>query len=178
MKRIIWLGIFAVSTATFGQENVSQSLGILDEKLTRLSAQYEDLQFKQQKLQQQLDDLQTQMLNLRSSSGAVSANDLQALEAKIKALDAARERDKQVILDTLAKELSAAGGSKPTPATRAQTSSAVSAAPDAKEHVVQKGETLAAIAKLYGVTVADLAKANNLSNPNELKAGQKLVIPK
>jgi LysM repeat protein len=48
---------------------------------------------------------------------------------------------------------------------------------DAKEHVVQKGETLTAIAKQYGVTVADLKKANSLTG-DEIRIGQKLTIPK
>jgi LysM repeat protein len=44
-------------------------------------------------------------------------------------------------------------------------------------HVVRAGETLGRIAALYGVTIEDLVRANNLSNPNALDVGQTLVIP-
>jgi LysM repeat protein len=44
-------------------------------------------------------------------------------------------------------------------------------------HVVKSGETLGQIAQMYGVTVAAIMRANNLSNPNLIQVGQRLVIP-
>jgi LysM repeat protein len=44
-------------------------------------------------------------------------------------------------------------------------------------HVVQEGETLAYIAGLYGVTVDGIARANNLTDPNQIYAGLNLFIP-
>jgi murein DD-endopeptidase MepM/ murein hydrolase activator NlpD len=41
---------------------------------------------------------------------------------------------------------------------------------------VKPGDTLAAIASRYNTTVAELAKLNNISNPNELKISQKLIL--
>lgn len=43
-------------------------------------------------------------------------------------------------------------------------------------HVVQKGETLWGIARQYGVDVDHLVRLNELSDPNRLVVGQKLVI--
>jgi len=43
--------------------------------------------------------------------------------------------------------------------------------------VVQPGQTLSAIASRYGVSVAALAAANRLGDPNHLLAGVQLVIP-
>ncbi len=42
---------------------------------------------------------------------------------------------------------------------------------------VQKGDTLYSISKKYQITVAELRTANNLSENDVLKAGQKLIIP-
>ncbi|MBU7583044.1 MAG: peptidoglycan DD-metalloendopeptidase family protein [Nostoc sp. TH1S01] len=42
---------------------------------------------------------------------------------------------------------------------------------------VKPGDTLAAIASRYNTTVAELAKLNNISNPNQLKISQKLILP-
>ena len=44
-------------------------------------------------------------------------------------------------------------------------------------HIVQPGETLSTIAADYGIDATDLAAANNLTNPNMLRAGQQLIIP-
>ncbi|OQA37584.1 MAG: Spore germination protein YaaH [Chloroflexi bacterium ADurb.Bin325] len=44
-------------------------------------------------------------------------------------------------------------------------------------HVVSAGETLAKIARQYGVSTTALANANGISNPNLIRVGQRLVIP-
>ena len=42
---------------------------------------------------------------------------------------------------------------------------------------VEKGDTLYSISRKYQITVAELRAANNLSENDILKAGQKLIIP-
>lgn len=44
-------------------------------------------------------------------------------------------------------------------------------------HVLQKGETLYAISRRYKVPADAIMSFNNISNPDRLKAGQKLLIP-
>jgi LysM repeat protein len=44
-------------------------------------------------------------------------------------------------------------------------------------HVVQAGQTLFQIAELYGVSVEEIAAANNLVSPGQLQAGAMLIIP-
>jgi len=46
-----------------------------------------------------------------------------------------------------------------------------------RTYTVKSGDTLYAIAIKYGTTVAAIASANNISNPNQIKVGQELVIP-
>ena len=43
-------------------------------------------------------------------------------------------------------------------------------------YTVKKGDTLSAIAKQYGTTYQEIAKANNISDPNKIYAGQTLTI--
>lgn len=43
-------------------------------------------------------------------------------------------------------------------------------------HIVQKGETLAAIATRYGTTTQALMRQNSLRNPNRVYTGQQLII--
>ena len=44
-------------------------------------------------------------------------------------------------------------------------------------HIVQPGEALGAIAELYGVDVGKLSDANNITNRDLLRVGQRLFIP-
>jgi len=48
---------------------------------------------------------------------------------------------------------------------------------DAQVYVVQKGDTLSAIASVYGTSWKKLAEYNNLANPNKLVVGQEILIP-
>ena len=54
---------------------------------------------------------------------------------------------------------------------------AASANGDAVKYVVQRGDTLAVIARKNGVTKGEIAVANNISNPALIREGQVLVIP-
>ena len=166
-----------VSTPAMAQQTVTESISILDEKLGHLQAQVEDLQFKQQQMQKDITTIQSDLQDLRRSASGASSSDLQALQTRIDAVDAARQKDKQAIIDQLAKELAAINTGKSAVKPAAAT---LATSPDSegKEHVVAKGENLTTIAKAYGVSVEDLKKANDISNPNDIKVGQKLIIPK
>jgi LysM repeat protein len=48
---------------------------------------------------------------------------------------------------------------------------------NAVKHVVKSGETLSTIAKQYGVKSSDIAVANNITDPQKIRAGMELVIP-
>ncbi len=62
-------------------------------------------------------------------------------------------------------------------ATSAPTTLKVAALPEPVSYEVKPGDTLAAIASRYGISVAELVRANNLTNPNQLQISQKLIIP-
>ena len=51
------------------------------------------------------------------------------------------------------------------------------ASADSVKHVVKSGETLGTIAKKYGVKSSDIAVANNITDPQKIRAGMELVIP-
>jgi murein DD-endopeptidase MepM/ murein hydrolase activator NlpD len=45
-------------------------------------------------------------------------------------------------------------------------------------HIMQKGETLYSLSRTYGVSYSSIISANKISDPNNVKAGQKVLIPK
>ena len=45
-------------------------------------------------------------------------------------------------------------------------------------HTVQRGDTLSSIARTYGTTWQAIAQANDISNPSQIYAGQRLKVPK
>ena len=51
------------------------------------------------------------------------------------------------------------------------------AAPGGVRHLVRPGETLWRIARAYSIPVADLQRANGLSDPSQLEAGTRLLVP-
>lgn len=72
-------------------------------------------------------------------------------------------------------ELKLPAGAKPVAPAIAEP--VVTRAAEATVHVVQPGEKLGVIARKYGLTVAELATANNIADPSRIRAGQKLTIP-
>ena len=76
------------------------------------------------------------------------------------------------------------GAPRATPAIIAAPTVAPEAAPvprilasAPKVHIVVKGEALEKIAKQYGITVAELQKLNNITDPKKLQVGQQLTLP-
>ncbi len=63
------------------------------------------------------------------------------------------------------------------PAASEAPTSEPSIAPGTTTYTVKKGDTMWAIAKHYGITVAALRAANPKVNPNAMKIGTVLVIP-
>jgi LysM repeat protein len=63
----------------------------------------------------------------------------------------------------------------PTP-TRTPTPTLVPT-PTVTIHVVQPGDVLGAIAKMYGTTVEAIVAANGITDPDFIRQGQELVIP-
>lgn len=44
-------------------------------------------------------------------------------------------------------------------------------------HIVQRGETLSSIARLYGMALGPIVTANRIENPNNIEVGATLIIP-
>ena len=65
--------------------------------------------------------------------------------------------------------------STPAPSTAAPSPTPVPT--DARRYTVRSGDTLGGIAAKFGTTVGAIAKANGITNPRLIRAGQVLIIP-
>lgn len=64
-----------------------------------------------------------------------------------------------------------------TPDIMAPDNAAVAESDQIFRYEVQRGDTLSAIARKYGITVKALVEANDIIDPNRIYPGQKLIIP-
>lgn len=75
------------------------------------------------------------------------------------------------------------GSPQPTPTASSAPTSGPTASPTGSvaalptTHIVRRGENLTSIARLYGVTLAALEKANGIKDPSLITVGQRLIIP-
>lgn len=164
------------------------------QNMDRLKAQVESLLAQQDQLQQQIQQLRATTQDRATTSDLQSLQSqtqsrIAELDRKIAALDAARAQDRQEIVSTLSKNMAAAmaqnsrspsssshGGTRPSGG--AATPHPSGGTPQKfHEHPVAAGDTLSAIAAAYHVTPGAIIAANNLTNPQNLKVGQKLLIP-
>lgn len=119
----------------------------------------------------QLADIRRETQGLRSELDARATNrDLQnvekridALETRLERLDQQRAQDREDIIETLSQRMTEVMAARPSSSGRT--------------HTVARGETLSAIAAAYRVNSRAIIQANNLSNPDNLRVGQELVIP-
>ena len=102
---------------------------------------------------------------------------IEDLQRQIRALDAARVKDKQEIYDDLSKKISTILKSSASSSAAARPSKPRSGSQTGIEHVVQPGESLSKIAAAYGVKMDVIVQENGLSDPGNIRVGQKLFIP-
>jgi murein DD-endopeptidase MepM/ murein hydrolase activator NlpD len=62
-------------------------------------------------------------------------------------------------------------------AAASQPAQTLATPPGGYTHIIESGESLRSIARKYDVAVADIIDSNNISSPDRIFVGQKLVIP-
>ena len=158
------------------QMQAREDMLIVQDKMQKLDGRIEGLELEVDRLRQEVN---------ASRSAPSPVQPLQArlddLETRIRAVDAARERDKQEIVDKLSSKITQIVGSSKSSGSSARKQSAKKSSSSSSqtgyEHEVQAGETLSAIAAAYGVTSKVILDNNDIKDPNRLRVGQKLFIP-
>lgn len=150
--------------------------GILEEKIRRLEGDTESAMLQVNDLRRDLERAHNQTTGAVEARLNTMVHNLDSLQQRIAALEAAREQDKQEIVDRLSAKIAGLMSQQQAASEPVRTSSRRTSE-YGYEHTVESGQTLSAIAAAYGVSTRAIIDANNLTNPNQLRVGQKLFIP-
>lgn len=138
---------------------------ILQEENRRLAGQMDTLSLRLDRVEQRLDRLAEQ----QAQTPRTVEMAMDSVRTRVDALEAARTRDREEIVETLSRKISDVLASS--------SGSSTASSGYGYEHEVQAGETLSEIARAYGGSMKAIIRANDLRNPNALRVGQKLFIP-
>jgi LysM repeat protein len=188
MKRIsffLMTALLAAPVISHAQDAATEErLNNLTAKIDVLIEAKEAQNKKIDALEKQVNDLQSQ-LN-KPSGNYASADDLKQVADAVKEVDKKRQADSEQVvkeLEKLGKTLGGVSGSRRTPPTAAtETKTPVDPNAPHFEYSVQPGDTLGAIVKAYReknikVTIQQILAVNPGLKPENLKSGQKIIIP-
>ena len=131
-----------------------------------------------EKIQQDLDSRMAAMRADNDKQRQEVREQLAGMDRLLKTYEAARAADKQEIISDLSAKIAKIGETmRPPPPPIRPVTAPPGGSTKGKEHVVQPGETLSAIAAAYKVKASALVQANDLKNADSLKVGQRLIIP-
>jgi len=152
--------------------------------LTDLHNIHEDLNKingRQDQLEATNDELRQQVRSLAAAGNSDMEKRFAAVEAKLQAIDVAREADKREMIAKLSQTIADVINGHRGPVERSSAgaaSAAGRASAGGTEHIVKAKESLSQIAHECGVTVEALMAANGLKNSNIVRVGQRLIIPR
>ena len=140
----------------------------LAEYRQRIQMQIEDNDLRLAESQQEVQQLQAELARRPTNADIQNLEKrIGALEQMIQRMEIQREKDREEIVNTLSQRMA-------NVLAQQQASQAVASG---RTHEVARGETLSAIAAAYRVSSQRIIQVNNLSKPDNLRVGQKLIIP-
>jgi len=145
-------------------------------EIDNLNARFEQVRERLDATENRQDDLTRAIEDLKREMQGVAGEQserVSELSSKLNQIDAARARDRELIVEQISTKMSTLIKQQQ----RTQTPRFTSGAQSGYEHIVKEGQTLSEIASAYGVTMAAIAKANKLPDRNTIRVGQKLFIP-
>jgi LysM repeat protein len=135
-----------------------------EEQVFQVRGQVESVEMENARLLQEVQSLRNEVRSLSSQVGQ--------LNGKMNALDSKQRRE----MSNLIKEVEGLLKKSVSSSSHSSSKSSSVNRGAGREHVVEAGHTLSAIAQAYGTTVKAIKSANNLKN-DSIYVGQKLFIP-
>ena len=131
-----------------------------EERVHRVQGQVESVEMENARLIQEMQQLREEVRSFNSK--------ISQLNGQMSSLEAKQAREMQELIKRVEGLLKKSVASRPSSSRQSRGSG--------REHVVESGHTLSAIASAYGTTVKAIKQANNLSS-DSIYVGQKLFIP-
>ena len=156
---------------------VRQQAAAQQERFDRINVRLETLQAEVDRLRADLDRRSAEQGRAGSAEMLAVRESVDDLNRRLAAEASARERDRKVILDSVATMLKSSGSGRSSTTSSGSSTRRATTARQGVLHKVESGETLSAIATAYKVSTTAILDANGLKNPNQLRVGQELVIP-
>lgn len=168
-------GCMTMQERVTADARMSADIMALREDIARVQARMEGMEAEHRRISDEQEKLKV-VASKGGDQAANAARRLEQIERSLDELNAARAKDREFVInelsarmaDVLAKSGTAGGAGSRT----------ASAGAIGYEHVVQAGETLSQIAAAYKVSASSIIEVNDLKNPDMLKQGQKLFIPR
>jgi LysM repeat protein len=174
-------------------QSLSTDLANLREDVRGLNQRVNELQLRVEQLERENTDLRGKSAGAAQSYATIAQLNEAIAEVnrsiKTAAAGAKNETLQQVsvqmeklanqtnaAIESLARTTSTRAPAAPPPAAH-QTTFSDDYPKEGVNYTVQKGETLAVIAKKTGAKQADIINANKISDPSHIQAGQSLFIP-
>ena len=148
---------------------------ILREDLAKVQGQIEGTELEYRRIGTEVTELKSAISGIKKANSAIEKH-LAELEQQLQLLDAARKNERDILVNQISNII--ADMLKGTGQLNKGVSEPVSETSLGYEHIIKEGETLSEIANAYKVKVNAIIEANELKNPDFLKVGQKLFIPK
>ena len=185
LKSMLWACLFtlgaALPTASAQVElaNMREDLRGLVQRVGDLTLRVEQLERENAELRSKVGGAEKSYVTLTQLNDAI-ANLTQTIRSSAATSKAETLQQVGVQMEKLAKQTNTAIDSLAKGmATRnnVQTSFSEDYAKEGISYTVQKGDTLAVIAKKTGAKTQDIINANKISDPSRINAGQTLFIP-
>jgi LysM repeat protein len=169
------VGSFAATDLRAEVVSQREDLRLMQEKVGQAQNDLQAMKGENAELQKDVDRLKAEMKSVNTSLDDMK-KDISRLEEMIRKLDAAREQDRKTIIEEVGKEIDTLSRKVSRAETSRAEKSPKQVVQEGVEHIVEKGQTLNAIAETYGVSKKTIMEANKLTK-SDLKVGQKLFIP-
>jgi LysM repeat protein len=185
LNRKLWVFIFAAGVAALPAHaqvelaNMREDMRGLVQKVGDLTLRVEQLERENVELRGKAGSAEKSFVTLTQLNDAIATLN-QAIRTSSASTKTETLQQVSVQMEKLAKQTNAAIDSLAKGmATRApvQTTFAEDYSKEGVSYTVQKGDTLALIAKKTGAKSQDIINANKISDPSRINAGQTLFIP-
>lgn len=165
------------------RSSVSEELIKLKQDIKSLKGQLDELQFRINKISQmqsqQSKELNTTLKEWRKDTQNDIEKRIAGVESKLQTLEKRQGQDKKELQDRT--DIIVEEVTKENKELRKQIETIRTSRSYISEegyYVVSEGDTLSKISQGFGVSIKSIMEANNITDPNSIRKGQKLIIPK